>query len=66
MQGEPEMRTDRDMMIQRWQNAMNRIGGPAALLGLPEQVKNVLKSTDDLTAKTQMLEAIADAMTCKA
>jgi len=56
------MRTDRDVMIQRWQKAMNRIGGPAALLSLPEQVKNVLKSTEDLTAKTRMLEAIADTM----
>lgn len=56
------MRTDRDVMIQRWQKAMNRIGGPAVLLSLPEQVREVLKSTDDLTAKTRMLETIADAM----
>ena len=56
------MRTDRDVMIQRWHKAIVRIGGTAALLDLPEQVKDVLKSTEDLAAKTRMLEAIADAM----
>ena len=56
------MRTDRDAMIQKWQKAMNRIGGPGALLSLPEQVREVLKSTEDLKAKTRMLETIADTM----
>lgn len=60
------MRTDREIMIQRWHKALNRIhenGGPLALLDLPEQVQEVLKNTNDLTAKTLMLEAIADAIT---
>lgn len=59
------MRTDRDVMIQRWHKALNRIhkvGGPLALLDLPEQVREVLKSTEDLAAKTRMLETIADTM----
>ena len=56
------MRTDRDVMIQRWHKAIVRIGGTAALLDLPEQVQEVLKNTNDLTVKTRMLEAIADAM----
>lgn len=60
------MRTDKDIMITRWSKALHRIhaaGGPLALLDLPESVREILKNTDDLTAKTRILEAIADAMT---
>ena len=60
------MRTDKDIMITRWSKALHRIrtvGGPLALLEMPEPVRDILKNTEDLTAKTRILEAIADAMT---
>lgn len=45
---------------QRYQAAIAKIGGPAGLLRLPEDVKNILKETIDLETKTEMLEAIAE------
>lgn len=60
------MRTDKDIMLTRWSKALHRIhtaGGPLALLDLPEPVREILKNTEDLTTKTRILEAIADAMT---
>jgi hypothetical protein len=47
---------------QRYNEAINKIGGTAGLLNLPEQVKDVLKGNYDLETKTKMLEAIAEAM----
>lgn len=46
----------------RYQRAMKSIGGAEGLLRLPEQVRQVLKDTTDLDAKTRMLEAIAIAV----
>ena len=43
----------------RYQNAVEKIGGAAELLNLPEQVKNVLKNTTDLKVKVKILEEIA-------
>lgn len=43
----------------RYRNAINKIGGTPALLSLPEEVKNVLKSVTDLEIKTKILEKIA-------
>ena len=44
---------------QRWSKAIRQIGGAAALLNLPEQVKKVLQSTNDIETKVKMLELIA-------
>ena len=43
----------------RYQNAVEKIGGAAGLLNLPEQVKHVLKNTTDLKVKVKILEEIA-------
>ena len=49
-----------DMTLeQRWSRAIRQIGGAAALLNLPEQVKKVLQGTNDLETKVKMLELIA-------
>lgn len=45
---------------QRYAQAIKTIGGPAALLNLPEEVKKVLRETTDPEIKTQMLELIAE------
>jgi hypothetical protein len=47
---------------QRHTEAINKIGGTAGLLNLPEQVKEILKGKYDLETKTKMLEAVAEAM----
>ncbi len=44
----------------RYHNAINRIGGGAGLLALPESDKKLLRKTKDLLAKTILLESIAD------
>ena len=46
----------------RYHRAINRIGGGAGLLSLPEEIKKELRKTKDLVTKTKMLEAIADEM----
>lgn len=55
---EPERQNMTALEI-RYQNAIEKIGGAAGLLNLPEQVKNVLKNTTDLKAKVKILEEIA-------
>ena len=47
---------------ERYQKAIKKIGGAAALLNLPEQVKEVLQNTSDLETKTAMLELIAETL----
>ena len=47
---------------ERYQAALKKIGGAAGLMNLPDQVKEVLKSTTDLQIKTEMLEMIAGAI----
>ena len=42
----------------RYQKAIEKIGGAAELLILPEQVKNILKITTDLQTKVEILEEI--------
>lgn len=44
---------------ERYSAAIKKIGGAAGILSLPEEVKNILKSTTDLETKTEMLELIA-------
>ena len=46
--------------IERYKAAIDRIGGAAGLLSLPDEVKRILKGTTDLETKTQMLECIAE------
>lgn len=53
---------EREIYVTRWSRAINRIGGAAGLLSLPEAVQDVLKMTDDLVTKTKMLEMIADTL----
>ena len=53
---------EREVYVTRWSRAINRIGGAAGLLSLPEAVQDVLKMTDDLITKTKMLEMIADTL----
>lgn len=43
----------------RYMKAINEIGGAAALLNLPEDVKTALKATTDLKTKVELLEGIA-------
>lgn len=43
----------------RYVKAINEIGGAAALLNLPEDVKTALKATTDLKTKVELLEGIA-------
>lgn len=47
---------------QRYAEAIKRIGGAAALLSLPEEIKSILMGYYDLETKTKMLEKIADAL----
>ena len=44
-------------MMQRYEAVIKRLGH-AALLDLPDEVKDVLKSTADLETKVKMLEMI--------
>lgn len=48
--------------LERYEKALKRIGGAKELLNLPEQVKEILINTQDLEAKTKMLELIADTL----
>ena len=47
---------------KRYNEAIKKIGGPAKLLSLPEEVKEVLKNTKDFETKVKMLELIAKAI----
>lgn len=47
---------------KRYQIAIDKIGGPAVLLNLPRQIKEVLKNTKDLETKVKLLEEIAKAL----
>ena len=46
-------------LLYRWSKAIHDCGGAAGLLALPQPVKEILKNTDDLKVKTEMLELIA-------
>ena len=59
--GRPERENMTTLEI-RYQKAIEKIGGTAELLNLPEQVKNALKSTTDLQSKVNILEEIAKAI----
>lgn len=44
---------------KRYQDAIKKIGGASALLGLPDEIKTILKSTTNLETKVNILEEIA-------
>ena len=46
-------------ILKRYQTALDKIGA-FRLLALPANVKTVLQQTNDLEAKTKMLELIVD------
>ena len=50
----------RNCTVERYQRAIQKIGGAEKLLALPEDVKDILKETTDLETKTDLLEAIAE------
>lgn len=47
------------MLEERYIKAIEKIGGPAEMLNLPKQVKEILQNTQDLKTKVEMLELIA-------
>lgn len=51
-----------DSMIKRMNAAINRIGGAIAVLGLPEEVRNIITNCPDYETRVKMLEMVADQM----
>ncbi len=47
-------------LVTRWHEAIEKIGGALAILALPDEVKDILSSCNDLGIKVQMLEHIAE------
>ena len=45
---------------ERYSKALEQIGGPLALLSLPKEIRDALKSVTDLEIKVKMLELIAE------
>lgn len=45
---------------KRYQNAINELGGALAILSLPDEVKNIIKSVSDLETKVTILEKIVE------
>lgn len=56
---------DRTGTLKRYSELLQQIG-TAGLLALPDGVKDALAGCRTIDTKLKMLEAIADAMTCKA
>lgn len=53
-------RTMNDSMMKRMNAAMKRIGGPLAVLDLPEEVRNIITNCPDYETRVKMLEMVAD------
>ena len=49
-----------DKPIERMHKAMKRIGGPLAVLNLPDEVREIVTSCPDYETRVKMLEMIAD------
>lgn len=47
-------------LMKRMDKAMKRIGGPLAVLELPEEVRNIITSCEDYETRVKMLELVAD------
>ena len=47
-------------LIKRMNKAMARIGGPLAVLELPEQLREIITNCEDYETRVKMLELVAD------
>lgn len=51
---------DMKNLIARMNAAMDRIGGPLAVLGLPDEVKEIVINCNDYETRVKMLELVAE------
>ena len=49
-------------LMKRMNAAMKRIGGPLAVLELPDQVREIITNCEDYETRVKMLELVADQM----
>ena len=49
-----------DALIARMNAAMARIGGPLAVLDLPDEVREIITNCEDYETRVKMLELVAD------
>ena len=49
-------------LVERMNKAMNRIGGPLAVLDLPNEVREIITNCNDYETRVKMLEMVADKM----
>lgn len=47
-------------LIERMNNAIDRIGGPLAVLNIPGEVREIVVNCPDYETRVKMLEMIAD------
>jgi hypothetical protein len=47
-------------LIERMNKAIKRIGGPLAVLNLPDEVREIVTNCPDYETRVKMLEMIAD------
>lgn len=47
-------------LIERMNKAIQRIGGPLAVLDLPDEVREIVTNCGDYETRVKMLEMIAD------
>ena len=47
-------------LVARMNKAMDRIGGPLAVLELPAQVREIITNCGDYETRVKMLELVAD------
>ena len=47
-------------LIERMNKAMKRIGGPLAVLNLPEEVKEIITNCPDYETRVKMLELVCE------
>lgn len=53
-------KTMNNSLIERMNKAIKRIGGPLAVLNLPDEVREIITGCDDYETRVKMLEMIAD------
>lgn len=49
-----------ESLQKRMRDAMKRIGGPLAVLALPDEVREVIVNCPDYETRVKMLELVAD------
>ena len=59
LEGQEEMKMDREL-IDRMNKAMKRIGGPLAILNLPDEVKEIITNCPDYKTRVLMLELVCE------